>query len=288
MKILITGANGMLARAATEYCRLLGDEVAALSRTELDISDRDSVFSFLQELKPEYVLNCAAYTDVDGAEANKTLAYAANAEGVNNLALACKAISAGFITVSTDYVFNGENFGFYTQRHTPDPRGIYAQSKLEGEQRARDAYGRSIIVRSGWIYGPGGTNFLSVMPKLLAEGKAIKAIADAFGTPTYAVDLAIRIRELAKLDLPAIFHVTNEGPGVSFLEFAEKVCEIAGFDTNLIEPVSIDALQRPAPRPRSSRLACLFSERFGLGPLPNWETALKHFLDSTESLATSN
>src|SRR5205085_1310604 len=155
------------------------------------------------------------------------------ADGVSNLALACKGIGAGFITISTDYVFNGEDFGFYTQRHTPDPRGIYAQSKLAGEQRARDAYGRSIIVRSGWIYGPGGTNFLSVMPKLLAEGKAIKAISDAFGTPTYAIDLAIRIRELARLDLPAIFHVTNEGPGVSFLEFAKKVCEIGGYDENL-------------------------------------------------------
>src|SRR3982750_3303917 len=136
MKILITGANGMLAQAATEYCRLLGDEVAALSRAELDISDRDSVSSLMQELKPEYVLNCAAYTDVDGAETNKTLAYAANANGVSNLALACKGISAGFITISTDYVFNGEDFGLYTQRHTPDPRGIYAQSKLAGEQLA--------------------------------------------------------------------------------------------------------------------------------------------------------
>src|SRR5215213_5098548 len=198
MEILITGANGMLARAETEHCRSLGDDVTALSRTELDISDRDSVFSLVQELKPEYVFNCAAYTDVDGAETNERHAYAANADGVNNLALACKSIDAGFITVSTDYVFNGDQQGFYTQRHTPEPRGIYAQSKLAGEQRARGAYGRSIIVRSGWIYGLGGTNFLSVMPKLLAEGKVIKPISDAYGTPTYAVDLAIRIRELAK------------------------------------------------------------------------------------------
>jgi len=268
----------MVARAATEYCRVIGDEVSALSRQDLDISDRDAVFGAFEEIRPDAVLNCAAYTDVDGAESNTELCFAANGSGPENLALACREFDAAFVTISTDYVFDGANTGFYTQRDTPDPRGVYGKSKLEGEIRARNAYARSIIVRSGWIYGEGGTNFLSVMHKLFAEGKSIKAIADSYGTPTFADDLARRLRELAELDLPAIFHVTNSGEGTSYLGFAEKVCEIGGFDRGLIQEVSKDDLKRPAPRPVSSKLACLFSERLGLEPLPAWEMALERFL----------
>jgi dTDP-4-dehydrorhamnose reductase len=288
MRILVTGANGMLAKATIGHCRSIGDEVAALARRDLDISDRGSVFRTLRALRPEYVINCAAYTDVDGAESNESAAYAANADGVENLALACRSVDAGLVTVSTDYVFNGEYDGFYTQRFTPDPLGIYAKSKLVGEQKARELYARTTTVRSGWIFGTGGTNFLSVMPQLLAEGKTIKAIADSYGTPTYAVNLAARLRELAQIDLPAIFHVTNSGPGASFFEFAEKICEIGGFDKGLIGSVSMDELTRPAPRPRSSKLACLFSDKLGLEPLPKWEAALERYIRASESSAASN
>lgn len=279
MKILITGANGMVAKAATDYCRSVGDAVIAATRQDLDISDKKTVFDFFDAEKPEAVLNCAAYTDVDGAESNRDACYKANADGVENLAAAAKKIDAAFVTISTDYVFDGAKTGFYTQRDTPNARGVYAESKLAGEIRARDVYARSIVVRSGWIYGAGGTNFLSVMPRLLATGKPIKAIADSFGTPTFAADLARRLRELALLDLPGVYHVTNAGSGTSYAGFARKICEIRGFDGNLIEDVSGNDLQRPAPRPVSSKLACLFSEKFGLASLRDWEVALEEFLN---------
>jgi dTDP-4-dehydrorhamnose reductase len=278
MKILITGANGMVARATNDYCRAIGDEVFAFTREHLDIADRDRVFAAFDEDEFDAVINCAAYTDVDGSETNVERCYAANAVGVENLALAAKRIDCRFVTISTDYVFDGANFGFYTQRDTPNPQGVYGKAKLEGEIRARNAYARSVIVRSGWIYGAGGTNFLSVMHNLLAEGKRLKAITDAYGTPTFANDLARRLRELAELDLPCIFHVTNSGEGTSYAGFARKVCEIKGFDSNLLEDASADSLKRPAPRPQSSKLACLFSEKFGLPPLKNWEDALREFL----------
>ena len=278
MKILITGANGMVARAAIEYCRSIGDEVVALTRQELDISNRESVSETFAREKFVAVLNCAAYTNVDGAETNEELCYKANAVGVENLALAAKQTGSAFVTISTDYVFDGAKKDFYTQKDAPNPQGVYAKSKLEGEIRARNAYARAIIVRSGWIYGAGGTNFLSVMGNLLAEGKKIKAIKDSYGTPTFATDLARRLRELAQLNSPNIFHVTNSGAGASYLEFAQKVCEIGGFDESLIEPVSFADLKRPAPRPQSSKLACLYSEKLGLEPLRNWENALKEFL----------
>lgn len=279
MKVLITGANGMVAMAAAAHCRSIGDKVVALTRAELDISDAVSVETAFAEYSPEAVLNCAAYTDVDGAESNTRAAYLANATGVENLAMAAKGRGSRFVTISTDYVFDGSKTGYYTQRDTPSPLGIYAESKLEGERLAQRAYARSIIVRSGWIYGPHGTNFLSMMPRLLAEGKPIKAISDSYGTPTCAGDLARRLRDLVELDLPCIFHVTNAGSGTSYLGFAEAVCEIGGFDKGLIEQISHQDLERPAPRPVSSKLACLYSEKFGLEPLPEWRRSLAAFID---------
>ncbi len=268
----------MVARAAIKYCQSIGDEVTALTRQELDIADKEAVFDVFERGRFGAVLNCAAYTDVDGSETNVEKCYAANAVGVENLALASKEIDCVFVTISTDYVFDGINSGFYTQRETPNALGVYGKAKLEGEIRARNAYARSIIVRSGWIYGHGGTNFLSIMHNLLADGKSIKAIYDSYGTPTFADDLAKRLRELAALDLPAIYHVTNSGAGTSYAGFAEKVCELNGYDLNLLERTSSDTLKRPAPRPQSSKMACLFSEKFGLEPLPHWEIALKKFL----------
>lgn len=280
MKILVTGANGMVARATVKYCESIGDSVVALTRQQLNIADAASVSAIFEREKPDAIINCAAYTNVDGAETERDASFQANAVGVENLALAAKKLDAGFVTISTDYVFDGANQGFYTQRDTPNPISFYGESKLEGEIRARNAYARSIIVRSGWIYGADGTNFLCVMDKLLAEGKNIKVIFDAYGTPTYANDLAMRLRELAELDLPNIYHVTNAGEGTSYAGFAEKIAEIKGLELNLIEKVSGNDLNRPAPRPKSSKLACLFSERFGLAPLRDWQDALAEFLSN--------
>lgn len=278
MKILITGADGMVARAAVEHCRSIGDDVTALSRADLDITDLGAVFASIGDHKPDAVFNCAAYTNVDGAETDKETCFRVNADGVENLANACKSVNAAFSTISTDYVFDGLKTGFYTQRDTPNPQGVYARSKREGEIRASFAYARSIIIRSGWIYGHSGTNFLSEMSKLLADGKSIQAIEDSYGTPTYANDLAKRLRELAEIDLPCTFHVTNSGNGTSYLGFAEKVCEIGRFDKALIQPASMNDLKRPAPRPANSKMSCLWSEHLGLPALRNWDEALKEFL----------
>jgi dTDP-4-dehydrorhamnose reductase len=280
MKVLITGANGMVAHAAIKHCQTIGDEVLAFTRQQLDIADSKQVSEIINQEKPNAIINCAAYTDVDGSEINIETCYKANSIGVENLALACKEINARFVTISTDYVFDGTNEGFYTQQDTPTPISVYGKAKLDGEERAKNAYSRSIIVRSGWIFGHYGTNFLSIMHNFLADGKKIKAIFDSFGTPTFADDLALRLRELAELDLPNIYHVTNSGDGTSYAGFAEKVCEIKGFDKNLLEFAASDSLKRPAPRPKSSKLACLFSEKVGLSKLPNWETSLAALLQN--------
>ena len=280
MKILITGANGMVARATIEHCREMNDDVVGLTRQELDISDRSAVFACLESHGPEAVVNCAAFTDVDGAESSPDAARNANTLGVRHLAEAAKETGARFVTISTDYVFDGADAGFYTENDAPNPRGVYAITKYEGEVAAADANPDAVIVRSGWIYGRGGTNFLSVMHRLLASEKKIKAIFDSYGTPTFGNDLARRLRELAVSRDSGIFHVTNSGSGTSYLGFAEKVCEIGGFDKGLIEPVSNTDLQRPAPRPVSSKLGSVRIETLGLAPLRDWESALGAFMES--------
>jgi dTDP-4-dehydrorhamnose reductase len=280
MKILITGANGMVAKAAIRHCRSIGDEVIALTRAEMDITNPDSVRAAFSGHRPEAVLNCAAYTNVDGAQSDEAACRLANAEGVENLAVASRAYDARFLTISTDYVFGGDKTGYYTQRDTPDPQGVYALTKYEGETLARSAYSRSIIVRSGWIYGREGTNFLSLMPQLLAAGKRIKAISDSYGNPTFADDMAVRLRRLIELDMPCIFHVSDRGPGTSYLGFAEEVCRIGGFDPGLIDPVSRNDLSRPAPRPVNSKIECLFSRLLGLPEMPDWRETLRDFIDS--------
>lgn len=270
----------MVARAAADHCHDIGDQVIALTRQQLDIADRDNVFKILDSERPDAVLNCAAYTDVDGAESYPEAARAANTTGVENLALASRESGTRLVTISTDYVFDGSNTGFYTEGDEPNPQGVYATTKYEGEIAAAKVNPDVVLVRSGWIYGAGGTNFLSVMHRLLSERKKIKAIRDSYGTPTYAVDLARRLRELAERKASGIFHVTNDGPGTSYLGFAEKVCEIAGFDPSLIETVSRDDLQRPAPRPVSSKLATVRLGEIGLEPLRFWEDALRDFLST--------
>ncbi len=278
MRTLITGANGMLARAATEYCRSIGDEVTAVSRQELDIADINAIRHVFADVRPEIVLNCAAYTNVDGAETNTETAFQANAVGPENLAIVCRETGAKLVTVSTDYVFGGEKREPYVDTDTPNPLGVYAASKFEGEKCVAAADPDAIIVRSGWIYGNGGTNFLSVMASLLAEGRSISVIEDNFGTPTSAKDLAQRMREVAATEVRGIIHITNAGNGTSNLGYAQKVCEIAGFDVSLVKGVPCAELKRPAPRPYDSRLASTDLSNFGLEPLRYWELALSEFL----------
>ena len=277
-KILITGAGGLVGKASIEHCNANGDEVAAYDHQSLDIADVEQVQAVVSRESPDAVINCAAWTDVDGCESDPGKAERVNAFGPENLARACRKANAGFVTISTDYVFDGLKDGFYTQRDDPNPLSVYGRFKLEGERRAQVAYARTIVVRTGYIFGPGGRNFLSVMVDVAKRGQKLKAIRDSWGTPTYARDLAVRLRELAELDLPGVFHVVSSGNGASFETFAQEALKLAECDAELVESVTMDSLARPAPRPRNSKLRCLLSETIGLSPLPPWQEGLAHFV----------
>lgn len=287
MKVLVTGAGGMVGRALSDYCRSIGDQVYCYDHQGLDIGALELVIETFRQDKPDVVVNCAAWTDVDGCELDHERAFRVNARGPENLAQASRELNIRLVTISTDYVFDGDKEGFYTQRDQPRPLSLYGASKLEGEHKAHLAYARTIIVRTGFIFGPGGTNFLSTIVERAQRGEKLKAIADAYGTPTYSRDLAVRLRELAQLDLPGTFHVVNAGEGASYEVFARAALNLGGYSSTNLESVTTGSLQRPAPRPVNSRLRCLLSEAVGLTPLPFWKDSLSDFvaLDSSSKLA---
>lgn len=276
--MIVTGAGGLVGRAVSHTCTSAGDLVLSYDHQALDIGDPNRVMQTLQEDKPDVVINCAAWTDVDGCELGKDRAFTVNARGPENLARASRQIDAAFVTISTDYVFDGSKSGFYTQRDEPNPESVYGMAKLEGERRAQLSYARTIVVRTGFVFGHGGRNFLSTIVDRAIRNESLKAIRDCYGTPTYAPDLATRLRELALLDLPGTFHVVNAGKGVSYEEFARAALDAAGYADASLESVEMDSLHRPAPRPRNSRLRCLLSEAIGLNPLPFWQDSLRNFV----------
>jgi dTDP-4-dehydrorhamnose reductase len=280
VRVLITGAGGLVGRATAEHCNASGDEVVLYGHQELDITDRELVRQTILDRQPDVVINCAAWTNVDACESDPEKAFAVNAHGPENLARACKEIDSVFVTISTDYVFDGQKAGFYTQLDTPNPLSVYAASKLEGERLPAAAYDQTIVVRTGYIFGTGGANFLSTVVGRARKGEKLKVISDTFGTATYANDLAVRLRELAVANVPGIYHVVNSGPGVSFEQFTEQVLALLGKTDAVVEPVVAATLNRPAPRPYNSRLRCLRSEEIGLSPLPDWVNALARFVES--------
>jgi dTDP-4-dehydrorhamnose reductase len=267
----------MVGQAVCEFCRQTGDTVFAYDHSALDIAIAENVRAALRSNRPDAVINCAAWTDVDGCESDQERAFAANARGPENLALASRDLDAAFVTISTDYVFDGVKEGFYTETDEPNPISTYGRAKLEGERLSQAANGASIIVRSGFIFGLHGKNFLSTVIDRARRGEHIKAILDAYGTPTYARDLASRLRELARLNRGGVFHVANYGPGASYAEFAQEAMSAANLGERQVEGVLTESLKRPAPRPQNSRLRSIYAEELGLNPLPDWRDALRRF-----------
>ena len=272
----------MVGRAVAAYCVRSGDGVSAFDHQALDISDSETVAAVFERERPEAVINCAAWTDVDGCEFDHERAFAVNARGPENLAINCRRVGASLVTISTDYVFDGEKAGFYTQRDDPNPLSVYGASKLEGERLAARALARTVVVRTGWIFGLEGRNLLATAVNRILRGERLKLIRDARGTPTYARDLAKRLRELAKKEIPGIFHVVNSGDGTSYEGFVRQALIGVPHDPAKLESVAMSSLQRPAPRPVNSCLRCLISEAIGLEPLPSWQDALRDFVHEAQ------
>ena len=271
-RYLVTGAAGMLGQDLQRA--LVGREVTALSRAELDVTDRDAVRAAVAG--HDVVVNAAAYTNVDGAESHEDEAFAINATGVENLAIAARAHGAKLLTVSTDYVFDGRGTRPYPEDAPRDPLNAYGRTKAAGEELALAAHpDGTFVIRTAWLYGAGGPNFAATMVRLAGTNPTVSVVDDQLGQPTWTVDLADRLVDLADADAPAgIYHGTNSGE-TSWFGFARAVFEVAGLDPERVLPTDSDSFVRPAPRPAYSVLGHDGWSRAGLPPLRDWRAALE-------------
>ena len=276
MKILITGANGMLGHDLIDVLEKGHDLIPTTSKT-LDITNESQTIDYICDAKPEIVINCAAYTDVDGCEENSELAYDVNGRGVRNLALACRKIDCPLVHISTDYVFDGTATEPIAEDGEIGPISVYGKSKLEGEEAIQEILEKYFIIRTAWLYGVNGRNFPKTMLELAQNHSEITVVYDEVGSPTYTLDLAVGISQLIETDCYGIYHLTNSG-SCSWCEFARHIFEIAEKDVNVI-PVTASEFARPAPRPTYSVLENRNWVEKGFQPLRDYKEAIKEYIE---------
>jgi len=280
LKILVTGANGQLGKELVQLPRQADMDIIGLNREQLDVTDLAACRKVLSEYQPTAIIHCAAFTAVDQAEADPDLAFKVNAAGTRNLAVAAEEIGAKFLYISTDYVFDGMGTSPYSEYDMPNPQTVYGKSKFAGEQLVQTLNSRYFIVRTAWIYGKYGNNFVKTMLKLANEKDELKVVRDQIGSPTYALDLANFLIDLIRTDFYGTYHVSNTGC-CSWYEFAAAIFQECGVTIKL-EPCTTSEFPRPAPRPAYSVMDQVMLRSTGLQPLRPWKEALRHYLQDCE------
>jgi dTDP-4-dehydrorhamnose reductase len=269
---LVVGAKGMLGSMMVERLTAAGIPAAGIDIQELDITNARQTAEVVARRQPATIVNCAAYTQVDEAELHEDIALAVNAAGVQNLARAAKAAGSRLVHLSTDYVFSGTQEDGYAEGANPDPRGAYGRTKRAGEVALMDEGVDFLLVRTAWLYGPRGKNFVDTIRQKLQAGEALQVVGDQVGSPTYTGDLADAITALLIERVPSgIYHLVNSGRA-SWYDLACAVRDELRLDSEIRE-VTTDAFPRPAPRPHYSVL--LNTKR---PPLPVWRDALTRYL----------
>jgi dTDP-4-dehydrorhamnose reductase len=280
MRVLITGARGMLGHDVLRVGERAGHELIAVDLPELDITDATAVNAFFQSERPEASINCAAWTDVDGAETKQAQAHAVNADGAGNLARAAAAIDTPLLHISTDYVFDGtaplDTDGHprpYVESDPTGPRSVYGSTKLDGERQVLAGSREHCVVRTAWLYGIDGPNFVATMLRLADERDAVQVVDDQIGSPTWSGHLAPAVIGLLERQVSGLVHMTGAGR-VSWNGFAREIFRQAEVSCT-VEPVTSEQMARPAPRPAWSALE---SEREDVLPMPPWQDGLAGYL----------
>lgn len=276
MTWLITGGSGQLGIAVSQVLGEKGLSFNAWNSKDLNITQGPMVRDFISDLSPKVIINCAAWTDVDGAETNELDASRVNGDGAENLALAAKNCGAKLIHISTDYVFSGESKTPWQVDDRINPQSAYGRTKADGEARVIRAYLEKIsVVRTAWLYSPWGKNFAKTMTRLAIHGDGeVRVVNDQMGQPTSAIDLAKQLVELGLSNSPAgVYHGTNSGEATWF-QFAQEIFKLAGADVSRVVPVSSSEYLRPAKRPAYSVLSHDAWSNTTLEPMRDWRIAL--------------
>jgi dTDP-4-dehydrorhamnose reductase len=274
MTVLVTGAHGQLGR---ELVDVFDDRaVVGASRSDLDVTDRDAVLSVIDRVRPDVVVNAAAWTAVDLCESDPERAQSCNATAVAHLAEGCERTGARLCQVSTDYVFDGTKSSPYVEHDVPHPSSVYGRTKLAGERAAGPA---ALIVRTSWVIGRHGPNFARTVLRLADEGAPLRFVDDQRGQPTVASDLAVMIRRLVLERRHGLVHVTNHG-AVTWFELAREVLRLAGADPSIVQPISTAELGRPAPRPANSVLDNAALRGWGIEPLGDFRGPLREVVSA--------
>ncbi|WP_340106561.1 dTDP-4-dehydrorhamnose reductase [Rhodohalobacter sp. 8-1] len=287
MKILITGASGQLGREWVRYLEDSDHEVSACDSTALDITDREAVHSVLQTEEPDMLINCAAYTDVDGAEDNPEMAYSVNEIGVQNLAHACNRHQVLLIHYSTDYVFAGSVEDKkklpdgYDEEFPPSPNNVYGKSKRGGEIAIEKFADRWMIIRVSWLCGQFGENFIKTMLRLSQEKDRLQIVDDQTGSPSYCFDVVEKTMKLVELDQTGIFHVSSKG-AITWYNLTQEIIRLSGSNTALEAVTSADYPMK-AERPAYSLLNTQKIENLGLEPI-SWKDGLKRLMNQLNEL----
>jgi dTDP-4-dehydrorhamnose reductase len=275
MRIVVTGADGQLGVELVPALAVQG-EVVGVDIGEVDVTHPECA-DRVAALRPDWVVHAAAATDVDGCEREPERAMAVNAEGTRRVAEGCRRAGAGLLYLSTDYVFDGCKGSPYTEEDAPAPLNAYGRSKLEGERATRSLAPRWVIVRTAWLYGTHGKNFVKAILEKARDGEPLQVVDDQVGSPTYAVDLARAIALLLSRGRTGVYHVTNGG-FCSWHEFAQEILRLTGADATRLRPITSAELKRPARRPAYSVLENAAWKAAGLPPLRPWREALAEML----------
>lgn len=277
MKILVTGVKGQLGHDVVEELEKNSLEAIACDVEEFDLTDKESTQNFILASKPDGVIHCAAYTAVDKAEDEEKICRKINAEGSLYIAEACEKIGAKMIYVSTDYVFGGDGEEAYEPADEKNPQNVYGKTKLEGEKNALEGCSKAFVVRTSWVYGINGNNFVKTMRRLGETRNELSVVADQIGSPTYTRDLAVLLVEMIKTEKYGVYHATNEG-FMSWAAFAEEIMKKSGLDVK-INHIPTSEYPVKAKRPLNSRLSkkCLTDNGFSL--LPSQDDALTRYIE---------
>ncbi len=276
MKVLVTGSSGMLGYDLSEVLSLKGWDTFGLDHHNGDVTDLNGVRRIVKEFRPDTVVHCAACTDVDACEKDPDKAFKINGLGTKNMAISCQEVGVAMVYISTDYVFDGEKKSPYDEIDKPNPINAYGRSKLLGEYYVQHLLNRFSIIRTSWLFGKNGKNFVGTILNLIEKEDTLKIVDDQVGSPTFSKDLASKVGEVVEREGYGIYHVTNSS-SCSWYEFAAKIVKLADVQGKRVEPTDSETFKRPAKRPKNSILENRLLKLEGYGLLRPWEEALKEY-----------